>query len=265
VTTTIFLRDDDAGALTPELTQFAAVFEGAGLPVSYQIIPDKLTDECAGWVKAKKAAAPDLYEFGQHGMTHHTMVGGVLKNHEFGPERDYDEQRALIEQGRAILDAKVGGAWNRELFTPPQHKFTRDTLRALAASGYRVLSGASYTDPVRRAAYVIGRLLGRTTIRGGGVTWHGRTRPEAPLTELSIAVAVDEGVSLDRDLDAVMADIARARRQTPWVGLMFHHQAWKGEAKRQWLESLAARLNGLEGARFATLGATAAELAEKRR
>jgi hypothetical protein len=260
MTTTIFLRDDDAGGLTPELTQFAAVFEAASLPVSYQIIPDKLTDECAAWIKARKAAAPALYEFGQHGMTHHTMVGGVLKNHEFGPERGYDEQRDLIEQGRAILDAKVSGAWNRDLFTPPQHKFTRDTLRALAASGYKLLSGASYTDPVRRAAYVIGRLLGRTTIKGGGVSWHGRTRPEAPLTELSIGVAVDEGSPLDRDLDAVMADVARARRQTPWVGLMFHHQAWPGESKRMWLEALAARLKALDGVRFATLGEIAREI-----
>ncbi|HTI30522.1 MAG TPA: DUF2334 domain-containing protein, partial [Sphingomonas sp.] len=251
--TTLFLRDDDAGALTPELVQFAAVFESAGLPVSYQIIPDKLTDECAAWIRARKAAAPDLYEFGQHGMTHHTMVDGVLKNHEFGPERDYRDQLALIEQGRDILDAKVGDAWERTLFTPPQHKFTRDTLRALAASGYAVLSGASYTDPIRRAAYVIGRLLGLTTLKGGGVSWHGRTRPEAPLTEISIGVAVDEGSPLERDLDAVMADIARARTQTPWVGLMFHHQAWPGEAKRAWLEALAARLKTLDGVRFSAI------------
>lgn len=260
MTTTIFLRDDDAGALTPELIQFAAVFEQAGLPVSYQIIPDKLTDECADWIKLKRAAAPALYEFGQHGMTHHTMVGGVLRNHEFGPERDYDEQRALIEQGRAILDAKVGDAWNRGLFTPPQHKFTRDTLRALSSAGYKVISGASYTDPIRRIAYVIGRLLGRTTIKGGGVSWHGRSRPEAPLLELSIGVAVDEGSAIDRDLDAVMADVARARKQTPWVGLMFHHQAWPGDAKRAWLEALASRLKALDGVRFATLGEIATGL-----
>ncbi len=259
--TVVFLRDDDAGALTPELRQFAAVFEGAGLPVSYQVIPAKLTDECAEWFKARKAAAPDLYEIGQHGMTHHVTVGDVIRNHEFGPERDYVEQLSLISEGRAILDAKLGDAWNHRLFTPPQHKFNRDTLRALAASGFSVISGASYTDPIRRAAYVVGRALGRTTIRGGGVSWHGKTRPEAPLTEMSISVAVDEGSPLDRDLDAVMTDIARARRQTIYVGLMFHHQAWSGDDKRDWLTELARRLKRLEGVDFASLGSAANGLA----
>lgn len=257
--TTIFLRDDDAGSLTPELLQFVEVFEHARLPVSYQVIPAKLTDECAAFLRGRRAAHPALFEFGQHGLTHRVAIGGVMHNHEFGPETGYAEQARIIGEGRAMLDGKLGDAWDGALFTPPQHKFDRNTLRALAANGFTILSASAYVTPKHRIAYAIGRTLGRTTIRGGGVSWHGRTRPEAPLIELSIGVVVDAGEPLERDIDKVMAEIAAARRVTPWVGLMFHHQAWPGPGKRAWLELLAQRLKALDGVRFATIGDAARE------
>ncbi len=258
--TTIFLRDDDVGALTPELAQFAEVFEQAGLPVSYQIIPAKLTGECAAFLRERRAAHPMLFEFGQHGLTHQVTIGGIEHNHEFGPETAYVEQARLIGEGRAILDARLGEAWDGALFTPPQHKFDRNTLRALAANGFTTMSASAYVTRKHRIAYALGRAFGRTTLRGSGVTRHGGVRPEAPLAEVSIAVAVDEGRPVDRQLDGVMAEIAAARRVTPWVGLMFHHQAWPGDGKRRWLEGLAARLNTLGDIRFATIGAVAREV-----
>ena len=39
------------------------------------------SDECAAWIRARKAAAPDLYEFGQHGMTARTFVDAERSNH----------------------------------------------------------------------------------------------------------------------------------------------------------------------------------------
>ena len=94
--TQFFIRDDDVGALTPELVAFMDLFARQRLPVSYQIIPDLLTKACAESLVERKRGAPGLFEFSQHGLTHQMIVGGESVNYEFGPERSYDEQLSLI-------------------------------------------------------------------------------------------------------------------------------------------------------------------------
>ena len=79
----------------------------------------------------------------------------------------------MLGEGRAILDAELGEAWDGTLFTPPQHKFDRNRLRALAASGFTALSASVYFTRKHRVAYAVRRALGLTTLRGGGVTRHG--------------------------------------------------------------------------------------------
>lgn len=256
---TLFLRDDDAGALNDALCGFHDVFAARGLPVSYQVIPAQLTDECASWLRDIKRKAPDLIEIGQHGHTHEMMVAGRLEYFEFGPERSLDEQRAVIKQGRAIMQDKLGDAADPRLFTPPRHRFNRDTLVALGEAGFSVISASSYPKPLHQMAYRAGRLLGLTNIGRGGVSHHGGIRPEAPLFELSISVAVDDGAPRERDVEDVMRAIANAAKITPYVGLMFHHNAWGSQTGMAFLGSLADRLAAMTEARFATLGQIADE------
>ncbi len=108
MTTRIFLRDDDVGALTPALKDFVGQFAERGLPVSYQIIPERFTAEAAEFMLAERAKAPTLIEFGQHGLRHEMQVGGKTEYYEFGPERTYAQQLADIEAGKALLTARLG-------------------------------------------------------------------------------------------------------------------------------------------------------------
>ena len=71
-----FIRNDDVGARTPALEHFVETFLRAGLPVSYQIIPEKLTQDCARWLRQMQAAHPQLIEFGQHSLRHEMIVRG---------------------------------------------------------------------------------------------------------------------------------------------------------------------------------------------
>jgi hypothetical protein len=260
--TTLFLRDDDVGGLNDALTGFHAAFRERGLPVSYQAIPAQLTDACADWLKAEKAAAPDGIEIGQHGHTHEMVVAGKTEYYEFGPERDLAAQTDVIETGRRIMIDRLGAAFETRLFTPPRHRFNRDTLTALARTGFGILSSSSYPKPAHRLAYGVGRALGLTNIGRGGVSHHGRIRPEAPLLELSIAVAVDDGGPRDRHVEDVIAEIEAARKVTPIVGLMFHHNAWQPGAGTDFIRRLADALAALPDMRFATLGQIADEILE---
>lgn len=257
---TLFLRDDDVGPRDAAIERFVGIFLARGLPVSYQIIPARLTAESADWLAGLAWAHPGLIEFGQHGHTHEMMVKGKREWYEFGPERDRAAQQAVIAEGRARLQALLGDAWTGRLFTPPRHRFDRNTLAALADEGFSILSASSYPGLVHRLAYGLGSALGRTNLGRGGVSHHGRVRPEAPILELSISVAVDHGAPVERRVEDVLADIGRARRVSPIVGLMFHHQAWARPGGVAFLESLADRLAALPATRVATLGAIADSL-----
>ena len=48
---------------------FAEAFLAREIPVSYQIIPARLTDACADYLLAIERARPDLIEFGQQDQT----------------------------------------------------------------------------------------------------------------------------------------------------------------------------------------------------
>lgn len=250
----IFLRDDDIGELTPELLGFMDIFAGSGLPVSYQVIPALLTEGCAAELRGRRTATCKLYEFAQHGLTHEMSVNGRRVFYEFGPERTYQQQLEIIQLGQALLEERLGEHFNRAVFTPPQHKYDRNTLTALKASGVQVLSASMYRDPLRRTVNGLARTLGLSSLGNKGVSRHGMVRRDVPLLELSITVVVDDATTRMQRADAVVAAIEEARRSTPIVGLMFHHAAYKTGADRAFLTELAERLGNLPNASFHLIG-----------
>lgn len=248
--TRVFLRDDDVGEVDSRLRTFVDIFASRNLPVSYQIIPKSLSEDCAVFLRSSRAEAPHLFEFSQHGLSHEMTIGGKQVFYEFGPERNYDEQLAIIRAGQDILAARLGSDFNRAVFTPPQHKYDRNTLRALKACGVDILSASSYSTPHHRAAYFLGRLLGISSVGRSGISYHGRIRPDSGLIELSIGVPVDNGSEHGASASDVVRAVDEARKHTAIVGLMFHHNAYAGDEGRAFLSELADRLHQLPRTSF---------------
>ena len=249
-----FVRDDDIGDLTEPLRRFVELFAARAIPVSYQVIPARLTAECASYLKAVATAHPGLVEIGQHGLTHQMALGGKSLKREFGPERSLAQQTDDIVRGMTLLREGFGPETPIAVFTPPQHKFDRNTLTAAAAAGHRVFSAAAYPTPHHRLAYAIGRTLGVSSIRHHGISPHGRQRPEADLRELSISIAVDNGRRITCPAARLDAALARAARCTKTVGLMFHHAVYAGGEGAAELEAIVARLAAYPAADFHKLG-----------
>lgn len=256
--TRVFIRDDDLGALTPEFLRFHALFAEREVPVSYQIIPERLTVECAAFLKSEQARRPDLIEFGQHGLRHEMEVRGKIEYYEFGPERGYEQQLQDIRAGKSILRELLGQ--EIELFTPPRHRYNRDTLRALDLEGLTVFSASSYPTMKHQVAYSVARSLGLTNIGRTGVPHHGRRRTDCGLFELSIAVAADDGGNPSGNVETVMSTLALAAKRTSAVGVMFHHQAYQTPARSAHLEQLVDRLTGLANVSFHTIGSLRRQL-----
>jgi hypothetical protein len=248
-----FIRDDDVGELTEPLRFFVETFFERELPVSYQIIPARLTRETADYLLGKWNARPDLIEFGQHGFTHSMVVGGKQVWREFGPERSYQEQSSDIREGLEIIRSHLSGGPPVTTFTPPQHKYDGATVRAAAAAGHRIFSGSSYPSRRHQIAYRLGRMARLSSLRHHGISYHGSIRPEAPMRELSISVAVDNGGDLLCAAPALGPVMGRASGASPIVGLMFHHQVYACADRRAALVAIADRLAAMhraEGSRF---------------
>ena len=249
-----FVRDDDVGDLTDAFRAFAETFATRGIPVSYQIIPARLTHACASYLVELRRAHPNLVEFGQHGLHHGMVTKGRELKREFGPERTLSAQAAIIEEGLAILRRSLGEEESIEVFTPPQHKFNGDTVRAAAWAGHRVFSVSAYPTLHHRLAYAFGRRLGLSSFGHQGVSYHAGPRPEADIVEMSIGLDVDDGKVIKRnaaDLDEAVESVARC---TPYVGAMFHHALYAGAESRAELARIADRFVARGYERFALLG-----------
>lgn len=252
--TRFFFRDDDVGGLTDEFTAFFGAFSARGLPVSYQIIPERLTTECAAFIQAEQEAHPDLVEFGQHGLRHEMMARGKLVYYEFGPERAYAQQLADIQSGLTLLRERLGPDVDLSVFTPPKHRYNRDTLKAIRASGFEVLSASSYTTPLHRSAYAFGRALGLTNLGRPGIPHHGAVRPDSGLFEISVAVGVDDGGAIIRSVEETLGQIEQAREHTTDLGVLFHHQAFKGSEGADYIRRLLDGVLQLPNVSFHTIG-----------
>ncbi len=246
--TRYFIRNDDVGARTPALIACVETFLRAELPVSYQVIPEKLTPECGRWLRELQAAHPHLIEFGQHGLRHEMVVRGKRVWREFGPERCYAAQLADIVSGKAILEDRLGPI---TLFTPPQHKYDGNTLRALERSGFETLSAASYPTRGHRVAYAIGRALGRSSFGPHGVSRHGGWRSDARLFEASVSVAIDDGGALRLLPGQIATQAGIAARQTSLVGFMLHHHVFASQIPM--LAAFADKLRLLDTHRFSRI------------
>jgi hypothetical protein len=249
-----FVRNDDVGPLDDELKAFAEAFMSREVPVSYQIIPARLTDVCADYLLALERARPDLVEFGQHGLCHQMTLRGRPLKREFGPERSFEQQRADIDRGLEILCERLGRERRIEIFTPPQHKFDRSTVVAAAAAGHRIFSAAAYATRRHQGAYALGRRLGLGSVLHHGISHHGGDRPEARIREISISVAVDNGRSIKCAAAALPGALEAAARRTAVVGLMFHHAVYTGAEGRTALLAAADALAQLGAERFERLG-----------
>lgn len=248
--TRIFFRDDDVGDLTNSLEQFVDLFLGRELPVNYQVVPEFLTDAGAAFMLEKKRSASHLVHLNQHGLRHSQTVNGKHAWSEFAGGRPYQDQLSDIKQGREILRDRFGESFDGSIFTPPQHKYDRNTLKALRGVGVSVLSASYYPNFKNQCVYKLGKTLGISAIRSRGVSRHGEYRRDCGLYELSVSVLADDGGNRATDLDALLDQVSKARRSVRDVGIMLHHPAWKTDSDLTFLNRFLDRLRLLEGVSF---------------
>ena len=136
----VFFRDDDAGWEDERLLELIARFAEHGLPLDLAVIPAALTPGLADRLVETHVGMH------QHGYAHtnHQVEG---RKCEFGPARDYREQRSDIARGWARLRELLADRVE-PFFTPPGNRCTRATGEALVELAFDLLSREHRAEPL---------------------------------------------------------------------------------------------------------------------
>jgi hypothetical protein len=135
---TLWWRDDDAVAPTPELSALLRL--APEVPLALAVIPADTRPD----LTAALAPFPRIAVL-QHGWRHanHAATG---KKSEFPPERPAAEAAAELAEGHARLRALFGPR-AVPVFVPPWNRFAAEFLPLLAAAGIAGLSAMAAREP----------------------------------------------------------------------------------------------------------------------
>ena len=197
-----FFRDDDVGWTNDQFCALLVCFRRNSVPIDIAAIPDALTAEFAGEIRAAHDEAPALLGIHQHGFSHtnHQVLG---RKCEFGDSRTREEQYFDIQLGKMKLEGLFGFALD-PIFTPPWNRCTEVTGKCLTELGFRVLSRDA-TAPS----------LGLSDLK------------ELPISIDWFAKRNGERLSFQ----SLGMLIANTVKQTRPVGIMLHHELMSAEER----------------------------------
>lgn len=224
----VAFRNDDVNELTPELKRITSILNEQEVPVTHALEPANVTDETVEWLKGMKATHGRLIEITQHGWSHAWHGDG-----EFGKKRSYQEQLSDLRKGKERLEVLFG----RDFFpmlTIPFGRYTRETVRAADALGFKVFcSHFNYRWP-QRAFYFLGRVLGFDELNGHHVSYHLDYHPGTDLFQVDSSLSfikeylgryTDDCVMEEQDW--LMQEFERFARRTTVLVFLLHHRYHK--------------------------------------
>ena len=136
----LFFRADDIAELNENFEKLIDIFIAHEVPIHLATIPQKLTNECIGYLTKIIKSYGDLIEIGQHGFSHenHSKSKDKFGKYEFGKNRTYKQQLDDIVAGNRLL--KKYFKRKITVFTPPWHGFDENTLSILEKTGFSAIS-----------------------------------------------------------------------------------------------------------------------------
>ncbi len=140
----VFLRDDDVFSLTEP--GFLPFFELAGrysIPIMYAVIPGRLDEDTAQFLRERYLESPHSFDIVQHGLSHLNHNPNWFPKYEFGPGRDYLVQLEDIQKGMDIMEEFFSGVW-KLVFVPPYDGFDEITLKVVRELGFLAFSSDEF-------------------------------------------------------------------------------------------------------------------------
>ncbi len=130
----LWLRDDDAVAVTPALQRLAAMTRNAAVPTMLAVIPAGAEPTLADFV-----ARQPLWRVAVHGFAHKNYAPQGEKKAELGAHRPLDQVLADIARGLDWLDG-LFAAKLAPMLVPPWNRIDDAVVKALPRLGIEALS-----------------------------------------------------------------------------------------------------------------------------
>jgi peptidoglycan/xylan/chitin deacetylase (PgdA/CDA1 family) len=208
----IFIRNDDVWSLERPFRDFFDFMLQQKIPVIYGVIPAKLTEEAAVFLRLAKENNPDLLDIVQHGYAHHNYAPDGERPYEFGPERTYTQQLDDITQGMKIM-RRWFGEFLTPGFIPPYHAYDAHTIEVIETLGI----------PLHSARLKV-------------------PRQEKKFLDLPAQIwanrADEHGIPSPMDFHALARDLASVMGVGPITGVVFRHHMMVGQRDQDVLKAL---------------------------
>ena len=138
----IYIRDDDVYKCDNKFKRMFSFLKENKIPAVYGVIPKLTTKNLSDFLNREKNKNPNLIDIVQHGFKHQNYGGKIKNKYEFGPSRNFTQQRADILNGYLRMK-KLFGKNFTPAFIPPYHGYNRNTLKAIHELKIPIFSGDS--------------------------------------------------------------------------------------------------------------------------
>jgi peptidoglycan/xylan/chitin deacetylase (PgdA/CDA1 family) len=226
----IFFRNDDVrNSLDESLIKITDIFIRHGIPISHAVEPANVTQQVVDWLLNKKKEYPGIIEIVQHGYDHSKKA--ITTSGEFGGSRNYEEQYKDIAEGKALLDKYFGTKWF-PAFTFPYGAYNYETLRALKALGYNVVS-TGYTHSLKRKILNgAGTMLRKKFLINKPINYFNEKIPGFGMLELPTSInltkkTLDEDNSIQKTFSELKEEFEAKKNSFQLIGFLMHHRWWK--------------------------------------
>jgi hypothetical protein len=240
-----FFRIDDVGNWDIDRKILPSLIDSLaknGIPACLQVIPRQLSGESVDYLNHLHRNFPGMSEIGQHGYTHDLQ--------EFTWGRTYNQQLIALRNGRDVLWRATGSP--PEIFTPPEHIYTPETIRALDSLGYKIFSRQVKPSWDARIFYGIGHRLQRLFLFGKKVSYHGRAIPKTHLEEISIAIELTRNRRV-KTVEEVKREVDQCIKMKIFpVGFLIHHECIQETGERRKADIVIEYI-GRSGLAFSTM------------
>lgn len=209
----LWLRDDDAIAVTPALARLAELCASHEVPYLVAAIPSRAGEDLAAYLSTQRLA-----EVAAHGWTHHNHASEGAKKEEFPASRPRSEILRELGLARARIDAL----------------FTRNSVPIYVAPWNRIVPEVASLLP--DAGFTAVSVLGRKSTFAG--------RPPLPEVNVHVDIIDWRGSRTGRDPGELASELAlqlaSAREEGHAVtGILTHHLV-HDDIAWQFLEELFA-------------------------
>ncbi|MCF7873767.1 MAG: DUF2334 domain-containing protein [Candidatus Omnitrophica bacterium] len=126
----IFLRDDDIYSYDHNFLSTFNLLKNYEIPVVLGVVPKKIERKLVNFLNKEKKNNSYQFDIAQHGWSHKNYSKDIKNKYEFGPLRNYRQQKKDITRGYIKMKQLFGKNFT-PAFIPPYHGYDLNTLKII--------------------------------------------------------------------------------------------------------------------------------------